>query len=455
MRFKKSFLPLMLALGLCLQVVSAASISKTLAPAAERLDYRFFYWLFDKEDLQKAYVLAQEEDFEPGGIELFSDSMKALMKVPEKNWEDKLGNLEEFWYLEEELKTLKPAVANELISEWRYIYLQKMMEFMRLEASRQPVFKFLLSSTTSHDSNINRVDENDPAGGTPTGKDDGQQMFLLNMKWMPLANDKKFSKENDFSQSLNVIRIHQFKNKKNQVMIFDTESKWTRKKVNENVKNISVAYRLQNFGLSGDDTTRDTHSLFYTHRLKVDASFVPHELSGDLKSTWTDLSLSWIEKQQLNEAAEQAGKDAKDIRFKVTQSLMYVANGKKGTAKASLEYVDYSTDSDRGGNYDYIAFKLNNKNSFVVNSFKDKLRISEEFGWRMKAWDDKDAAGLDDEDFLWLQVKGSTKLTPSLDASLSLRHAWRDRTIDDGTGTFEGRDADQTIIAFGLNWSAP
>lgn len=429
----------------------ASKLDSLLAPAVERLDYRFFYWLFDEEGIGKAYVLAQEEDFESGPKVLFTDEMLSLFKIPQRNWEEKLGDLDELWYLEEELKTLDAKVSTELIQKWRYAYLQKMMQFIREKANRKPLFNYMFMSATSHDSNIVRADDVDLTSGQVTNEADGQQMVLFNVRWSPWINDASFSKLNKFSQALNVIHIHQFRHKSNQVMIFDTESKWTRK-LEGALNDLSLSYRLQNFGLSGNASSRDTSAKFYTHRLKADLSLKPRALSGFLKSTKSDFSASYILKEQLSDADKVAGndKDATDFRLSAQQSVDYDFSGTKGSASAKLEFVTYSNDDFVAGDYDYWTLTFDNNNKFKVTGLKEPLKVSEKISIRNKSWGDA-TAPIQDEVFMTFSLKASTKISKSWSSYLSFSQSARERDSNTNVET----DADQTVISLGFIWSAP
>lgn len=429
----------------------ASKVDDLLSPAVERLDYRFFYWLFDEDGLTRAYALAQEEDFEAGEKVLFTDKMLSLFKVPQRNWEDKLGDLDELWYLEEELKTLDSKVSTEAIQKWRYAYLQKMMDFIREKANRKPTLKFMVMSATSYNTNIERIDDVQLNNGTFTNEEDGQQMLLFNTKWMPLANDKSFSKLNKFSQSFNLIQIHQFRHKRNQVMIFDTESSWTRK-LEGSLKDATLAYRFQNFGLSGTATSRDTHAKFYTHRLKGGLNLKSIPLSGAMKSTQSSFNLVYIIKKQLNDAdLVPDDKDATDVRLSAKQSLAYTLSGKEGTASAKLEFVTYGNDDWDAGDYDYWTLTLGNKNKFKVAGLKNDLRLSEQFSMRSKSWDQPTAGAPEDETLMSLSVKASSRLGKAWDSYLSLKHTWRDRDVSGANST----DANQTEFTLGFIWSTP
>ena len=429
----------------------ASKVDDLVAPAVERLDYKFFYWLFDEEGLTQAYALAQEEDFEAGAKVLFTDKMLSLFKIPQRNWEDKLGDLSELWYLEEELKTLDAKVSTEAIQKWRYAYLQKMMDFIREKANRKPLLRFMAMSSTSYNTNIERIDDNQLNAGAFTNEDDGQQMLLFNAKWMPLANDKSFSKNNKFSQSFNLIQIHQFRHKRNQVAIFDTESKWTRK-LEGKLDDMSLAYRFQNFGLSGDQMSRDTHAKFYTHRIKGDLSLKRVPLSGGMKSTKSDFSLTYILKKQFNDVdLIPDDKDATDVRLEGKQSVSYAFSGKDGTASVKLQYVTYDNDDWAAGDYKYWTLTLDNKNKFMVPGLKEALRLSEQFAFRTKSWDQPVAASPEDETLMSFSLKASTRLAKSWDSYLSLKQTWRDRDLSGGSKT----DAKQTEFTLGFIWSTP
>ena len=446
-------LPLLalILLGLFSSSLWASKVDALIEPAAKRLDYRFFYWLFDEEGLGRAYTLAQDEDFEAGEKMLFTDEMLSLFKVPQRNWEDKLGDLDELWYLEEEMKTLDTKVANELVQKWRYTFLQKMMEYLRQKANRKPLLKFMVMSSTSYNSNIVRADDVDLTSGAVTGEEDGQQLFLLNMRWMPFVNKAGFSRENKFHQSFNIIRIHQFSHKENQVLLVDTESKWTRK-MEGSLENFSLAYRLQNFGLSGDAASRDTHSKFFSHRLKAGLSLKAIPLSGSLKSTKSEFALTYILKEQLNDVEKivLSDKDAVDFRISAKQSLKYVLGEQAGNASAQLEIVNYSNDDFAAGDYDYWTLSLENKNKFKLSHLNHSLRLSEKFSIRKKGWSNG-AAPTQDEALMVFAVKASTRINDSWDSYFSASHGWRDRDSNTNVKT----DADQTVITLGFIWSTP
>jgi len=447
MRNSKSRVLILCLFGLFCTSLWASKADDLLGPAVKRLDYKFFYWLFDEEGLTKAYQLAQNEDFETGENVLFTKEMLALFKVPQRNWEDKLGDLSELWYLEKELKTLDPKVAAEVVQKWRYAYLHSMMDYMRARAGRKPVLKFMAGSMTSYNTNINRVNDDNPNNNTLTDKKDGQQMLLFNMKWLPLANNAAFSKENGFAQSFDVVNIHQFSHKENQVMLFGTESTWTHN-LKGSLEEMSLAYRFQNFGLSGDNTSRDTHSKFHSHRLKGELTLKAIPLSGALKSTQSEFGLGYIMKQQLNDVDKRPNdKDARDVRVSAKQSLGYRL--KDGEVSAELEYVDYTNDNFAQGDYDNWGLSLDNKNSFKIAGLKQDLRVSEQCSYRTKGWDDG-AAPIKDEDLITLAVKASTRLSKSWDSYLNINQAWRNQ--DKGNAK---PNAKQTEFTLGFIWSTP
>jgi hypothetical protein len=440
----------LLAIGSA-NAIHAANVHALIEPAAEKLDYKFFYWLIDKEDLTKAYAQAQKEDFDAGSHVLFTPEMLTFFKLPKKDWEDKLGDLGALWNLEGELKSLNDESSAALLQEWRYSFLSHMMDYMRAQNMRKPIFKAMMLNELKSDSNVKRRTDEDLSPGDPSGKSDGQHMVFLNLKWMPLANNENFNKKNEFEQGFNVIRMHQFSHEENQVAIFDTESKYTRK-IGGALEDFSIAYRIQNFGL-GSVGSRDTHSKFNSHRFKAEWSLMPMKLGGVVDSTKTNLALAYTRKDQLNDvdknASTNSDKDANEIRLTWDQNFNYKVKGHAGTVVTTVEYNDYSADNNTTGDYDYLQLKLKESHAYKVNYLKEPLRVSEEIGWRSKSWDNNPTS-ISEEDIWWLQAKASTKICPSLDASLTFKQSWIDIKKNS-----VGENAAQTIVALGLMWSTP
>ena len=458
MRVKKNVI---IALWLCFLPLAtlSANVQSAIQHASEALDYRFFHKLVNKDMLGQAYAQAQVEDFEPGEKELFTSKMLGYFKYPKNFWDRKVRNLDGLWQLESQLATLEGEAGHELLQEWRYTFLSKMMTFMQEKASRKALFRLTLTSKTEYNSNVNRINDDQSVSivsNDPDGKDDWQQLLTMNLKWYPLVNHKGFSKNNKFEQTFNVINIHQMSHKSNEVLIFDTESKYTRLLKNEVLDDFTLAYRAQNFGLSGNASSRHTQSKSYSHRLKADWNFKAVKLGeGTFKETKTTLSLGYLKKKQFD-LKSVAKKNADDWTFDWDQDFDYVLGKHDGSFKTTLGYRYYDTKNDPSGDYDYFLIKLSHKSDYSVGFLAQPLKLSQELSYRTKDWDVVSTAQTAttpmDEDFTYAQVKAETKVCKSTKVSLSAKQAWRGR---DMASTGGSKKAKQTIVALGLNWSAP
>ena len=117
--------------------------------------------MFKGENLDQAYALAQEEDFEPGEPELFTPSMQKFLSAPVKEWYENLEKLDGFQKLQF-IHKRNDDEKIQLLQVWRYEFLMKMMDAMRYRNSLKPTLKFLVSSVTQYDSNVNKYPECQP-----------------------------------------------------------------------------------------------------------------------------------------------------------------------------------------------------------------------------------------------------------------------------------------------------
>jgi hypothetical protein len=141
-------------------------------------------------------------------------------------------------------------------------------------------------------------------------------------------------------------------------------------------------------------------------------------------------------------------RDAKDTRVGLQTTFFY----DNERLRALLEYSDYRTDNSVTSEYKYLRAKLTHYHSHKLSLLKQKVRMSEEIGYRIKSWDNYDGGNANrDEDSYYIKAKISTALTEKSDISLHIKYLSRER--DEQLLGVE--EADQTIVGLGLNWRTP
>lgn len=430
-----------------LQLVQADVNIKDLQRSAEFLTPKLLMKMFKGDDLNKAYALAQIEDFETNSTSIFTPTMTELMSESFESWEAKLKAEPGYLKIKNGNKGSKEKRL-EFIQAWRYTFLTKLMDAVRYRNSLKPTLKFFVASETQYDSNVNKQPEQSNTGApvSSSGKADWQQMFLLHADWEPLVNCRKFPKDLKLIQSFNLITISQADHKENEVFIFDTEPKLI-KTFDSYFQKLSLAYRFQHFAFSGDQDSRDTHSLFQSHRVKLqmDTKMVPFWFDF-VDSVQTGWYLSYDDKQHYVSADKT--RDAQDTRIGLQTTFFYDDE----RLRALLEYSDYQTDNSVTTEYKYLRAKLTHYHSHKLSLLNQKINMSEEIGYRIKSWDDYDGADSNrDEDTYYIKAKVSTALTKKSDISLHIKYLSRERDEQ-----FLGvEEADQTIVGLGLNWRTP
>lgn len=430
-----------------LQVAQANMSMQDLKSSSEFLTPKLLMKIFKGDNLNKAYAQAQLEDFESGSNSLFTKPMIDLMSEPFENWEAKLKAQPGYLKIKNSNKGTKEQCL-EFIQSWRYIFLTRLMEAMRYRNSLKPTLKFFVASETQYDSNVNKQPEQSNSGApvSSSGKADWQQMFLLHADWEPFVNCRKFPKDLKLSQSFNLITISQADHKENEVFIFDTEPKIT-KTFDNYFQNLSLAYRFQHFGFSGDQNSRQTHSLFQSHRFKLEMNTKAVPFWFDfVKSVQSGWYISYADKQHY--VTTDKTRDAKDTRIGLHTTFFY----DNERLRALIEYSDYQTDNSVTTEYEYLRAKLTHYHSHKLSLLNQKIHMSEEIGYRLKSWDDYDGADSHrDEDTYYIKAKISTALTKKSDISFHIKYLSRERD-EELLGTEE---ADQTIVGLGLNWRTP
>jgi len=411
--------------------------------AAEFLSPEVVMKMFKKENLDMAYAQAQREDFEPGEAALITKAMAEYLSMPLSKCYEELAKYEGFG----QLKFISELPKDEkmaLLQVWRYEFLIKVMDAIRYRNSLKPTLKFALSSLTQYDSNVNREPEDANVGSaiSSSGKDDWQQLFLVHADWEPFVNCKKFPRDLKFSQSFNVITVSQVAHKENEVFIVETEPKVS-KTFDSYFQKLSLAYRFQYFGYSGDQDSRQANALFQDHRFKVqmDTKTVPFFFLFDTEqSAWY---VSYSDKQHFN--SSDKSRDANDLRVGIQSILTRKSNRLKGL----LEYSDYQSDTSVISEYKYLSAKLTNYHSAKVNALSTKLNFSEEVGYRIKSWSDFNALRANrDEDTYYIDLKVTAPLTKKSTISFNVKQLYREREEQ----TVGNEEANQTIIGLGLNW---
>ena len=447
-----TFSSLFLILGIF--SLQADGIDRQFNQAAEILNRDFFYWMFKEEGLTKAYILAQEEDFEPGAPRIVTRKMEALMELPLERWHERVGNLAAVHKFNKTLRGLTGDRLGEVLQGWRYLFLSKMTEYMRYRNSLKPIYSLTASAKVAYDTNINRVDPDDPNANTPggDGKKDWQKLVMASLTLKPFINNKNFSRKFKFDQISNAMRMIHDHHLSNDAAIFDTTSKLTRS-LGGKLKDFSIAYRLQHFSL-GSETSRSPSASFLSHRVagSLNSSDLPVNW-GMIKKTNGKLIFDWTAKDKFNDT--KVASNADRFRFGVAQKFYYNI-GKQSINNSfgyGIEYIDYQTDSDSTGNYNYITLNLEHKHSHKFMFIDRKFKFSEKFSYRAKEWEHYTDTGSRDENFYYLQVGASTKLNKKLTASFKLRQAWKNDDYSDTT-TAEA-NANQTIVTFGLSWRTP
>lgn len=423
--------------------------AQSIQKASKFLTPKVLMKMFKGENLDKAYALAQDEDFEPGEPVLLTSAMQKFLSASVETWYDKFSKYPEFQklkFIPERSKTERM----ELLQIWRYEFLSRMMEALRYRNSLKPTTKFFVSSITQYDSNVNKYPEYAAPGlpGISSGKDDFQQLFLVHADWEPLVNCKKFPKDLSFSQSFNLITVSQSAHKENEIMILDTEPKIT-KTFDSYFRTLSLAYRFQHFGYSGNPDSRQTHALFQDHRVKLamKTKRVPFILDNIFKTVQSGWYISLSDKKHYNDTNKL--RNADDMRIGLQSNFNYYVGKKVNRFNTVLEYADYQVDQSSTTEYKYLRAKATHYHSHQFSGFDKAIKFSEEIGYRIKSWDDYDGARNNrDEDSYYFKLKAATNLNKNSEVSLFVKHLRRERD-EQNNGT---EDADQTIIGLGLNW---
>lgn len=441
-----------LLIPMFLTISEAASVIERIDAVSPKLDRKFFIHFLNKKYIQEAYALAQKEDFELGEELLITSEMLKFTNKKRVFWRrrvEKIKNvLLEMQEIEESILKMKGEQKAEALQHWRYVFLTRMVDYVRYINSLKPRFKLAFNVQTQYDSNVNRVPEALGLPLDPSGKSDWQQTYLVNFIWKPFVNNKSFNKDWKFSQTTNAIRVSQVQHEENEVSIIDTESKITRK-LKVFFSSTDLAYRLQHFSLSGDKTSRNVESLYLTHRFKVGANSRAVALNwGRIHKTSTKFSTSWMMKDHFPDSKN--GSDADDWRIEIGQDFKYQAGRRVFDFGVDLEYSNYSTSNNASGEYDYIKLKLDHKHKHRFSFSKYSFSFTEGFNYRMKEWDNY-AGSKKEEDLFGFSLKVATSVTKKLKATLDVKQNWKD---DEQAGQ-ASTDADQFQIALGLNWSMP
>jgi len=423
--------------------------SARIKKASEFLTPKVLMKMFKGENLDKAYSLAQEEDFTPGEPVLITSKMEKYLSASLDNWYNKFAKYPGF----KDLKFIPTRSEDErmnLLQIWRYEYLMRLMDAIRYRNSLKPTLKLSVSSITQYDSNVDTAPEqaNSGAAISSSGKDDFQQLFLIHADWEPLANCKKFPKDLKYSQAFNAITISQGAHKENEVAIFDTEPKLI-KTFDSYFQKLTLGYRFQHFAYSGYEHTRKVSSLFQDHRIKVqmDTKTVPFFFENIFDLVQSGWYVSFSDKQYYKTAFEIL--DASDMRIGLLTNFTYKSGKRYNRLRTLLEYSDYVVDDTVTSEYKYLRARLTHYHSAKFSSIPNTLNLSEEIGYRIKSWDDFDGTRANrDEDTYYINLKVATNLTEKSEVSFNIKQLFRQRD-EQNLGTEE---ADQTIIGLGLNW---
>lgn len=442
MKFKR-FLPVALLFTVSLFAQNEEKeigLSHGASAVAAELDYNFFWNMFE-DNLDRAYKLAQTEDFEIGSMQVLTNEMAALANERMKNPKivDKVQQqLASMAKLEIEINKLPREEQLKVIEKWRYLFLEKLEEAVRHRASLKARWSLTLASQTTYDSNVNRVPDGINAAVNLSGKDDIQQTFLASFVWKPFVNRKSFAGKRSFKTAFNLVRISQSDHKENEVQLFEIRPEYTKKVRSDWLKEITGSYRFQHFMLSGDVNSRAPSKYYRSHRFAVD--FVSGEWKGYgfFKTASGTTTLAYATRAHYDDVNE--ARDADEMMAGYAAKLGYDSRNGINILSAAVEYFDYSTDSAPTSDYKRLETTIGHNHRVKLGKV---VHLNQSLRWRNK----KFGSGGATEDLIGVSCAANMRITQSAGMSLGMTYNNIDNSSTDS--------ADQFQITLGINWVQP
>lgn len=450
----------------CLWVVSLLSLTafaaeepqansslEVLKSSQELLTHSVFKRILPKENLLAAYKQAQDDDFSVAGENLFSSEMEALLAPAyEGDWfSGSPSLLSDYQGVLAAMKTMSPEDRGKLQSYWRSAFLDKLMSYVAYISSLQSPYSWMLMSQLEYNSNLNRVPEavNPSALQASSGKDDFMHMALGNFAWKPFVNAKK-GRDWSFKLGADAVHMFHFDHKENDAFIFNIKPKYSLNFKDSLLQNFYVQYGAQHFLYSGDSSSRNLSSSFFSNKLSTGWGFGAVQFKNSmLKSIDSQLTLSYDMKDYFNQS--ETGLDAKEFKWSFTEGFNFAVSEKQHRLALELSSARYRTASTVSGEYDDFQISLAHSHQQSWSVLDNAIMLSEKFSYRMKEWDQISAFGGQEEDLMTLGVQAATKWSKSTLVMLNVKNVWRSGHRK-ASAVAESLDADQFSIALGLSF---
>ncbi|MBF0198514.1 MAG: hypothetical protein HQL32_12425 [Planctomycetes bacterium] len=422
-------------------------ISEQLVSLEAKLNKYFFKKLFLDSDLQELYLLALEEEMNVEPLTLISADLRDLAQICYKHSLQTPASVLETWQelesLDLQLLSLKDEEKGPIVVEWRSMFLAAVEKYMLWKKSQKSIFSLALGSSTQYDTNVNRTPDEVSGPDALSGKG-GQQVWMMGLKWRPLRNVKKFSRNWELINTFQGVSLQQFAHKEKDLALMDMESKIIRKQKGY-LQKTYASYRFRHFFFSpSNNEGRSLNSYFGSHRIKlgVQSSQVKHEKSW-LLSSYGDLAIHWLKRNSFQEAV--LSQNGAELGLDYTHHFQY---DKMGKVSAGLEYATFSADESEF-DYNILQPELSHKRRHAVSSWAYPISIKESISYRMKEWDSYTGGELN-EDRLELSAEVKTRLVKKLHISVGVKQNYY---TTEKTGLIPlDTDADRFRATLGLNW---
>ncbi|MBF0246012.1 MAG: hypothetical protein HQL31_12210, partial [Planctomycetes bacterium] len=268
-----------------LSSLGAEEVQDRMDAVLKRMNQAFFKRAYSV-NLREAHELALKEEFDVTPPPLLSRDMRVL--IVRGRMDEAIDK--EIRSIEEAMGKLDAAKRSMVLERWRYGFSERLGEAVKAKYSSEPLTRLAVSSSSTYDSNANRLSSIEPVPAQHEGKSDFLQMIQFGLLWQPLINSADFSRRWKWENLFDITRTWQSSYKDNELTVFNVEPR-VKLKLGGFLESAGFGLRYQHLFSNFGGTQRSYYNS-YRCDFGLHSRTFPLSSSG-LRNTRSELSVAY------------------------------------------------------------------------------------------------------------------------------------------------------------------